>query len=68
MCQGKSAYYELLSGQKRYLTWVNSDRKGGYSVEDMSLQMTAPVYISRTVARRFSYLFKSHFLNPLLSS
>ena len=68
MCQGKSAFYELLSGRKRYLTLVSSDRKGGYSVGDMNLKMTAPVYISRTVARRFSYLFKGHFLTPLSSS
>mgnify|MGYP004316050241 CR=1 FL=1 len=68
MCQGKSACYELLLGRKWYLTLVSSDRKGGYSVEDMNLEMTAPVYISRTVARRFSYLFKGHFLSPLPSS
>ena len=68
MCQGKSACYELLLGRKRYLTLVSSDKKGGYSVEDMYLEMTSPVFISRTVGRRFSYLFKGHFLNPLPSS
>ena len=68
MCQGKERLLRTVVRTETYLTLVNSDRKGSYSVDDMNLEMTALVGISHIVARRFSYLFKGHFLNPLSSS